>query len=442
MPFSQTEKQIAALEKIYPKGFDLSLSRIVKLLNKLGNPHNKLPPVFHIAGTNGKGSTSAFCRAILEAHGLSVHTHTSPHLVHWNERYRIGNSHGSNFIDDTILANCLGEISKINDGDPITIFELLTATGFVLFSQYPADAVILEVGLGGRFDASNVIEQPEVSIITSLSFDHESFLGETIEQIAFEKSGIIKKNRPIVLAQQIYDEAIPVIEKQAQKMHAPFIIYGRDFFSFIEHNRMAYQDETGLMDLPLPSLFGIHQISNAATAIAALKQSRFELTQDKIEQGLQNVYWPGRMQKLPQGNLQQYLPPLTEVWIDGGHNPNASDTLAQNINLLQQKSQKRNILIFAMLQVKNPANFLMALQPLVDEIITIPIANNDTSYSAQDLAKIAQSQGFKAQASSDLRHALQYIQTKEKHGSDIRIIMTGSLYFMGDILAQNHTPPQ
>ena len=270
MTENRVDTLINSLLKRYPKGFDLSLDRISRLLENLGNPHLKLPPIIHIAGTNGKGSAAAACRALLESAGYSVHVHTSPHLVHWNERYRLGQQGGGKFVNDDTLADAIERVTKANRNQPITVFELLTAVAFLLFSEHPADAVILEVGLGGRFDATNVIKKPAVSLIMPISLDHVALLGNTVEKIAFEKGGIIKEGAPLVIGKQESEGAIDVLTSIAQKRHAPFVVYGQDFQAYNDHGQMVFQNETGLKELPLPSLRGDHQISNAASAIEAL----------------------------------------------------------------------------------------------------------------------------------------------------------------------------
>ena len=298
--------EIDALMLKHPKGFDLSLDRIRRLLTELGEPQRKLPPQIHIAGTNGKGSVTAFCRAILEADGQAVHAHTSPHLVNWHERYRIGRKgEPGALVDDAMLAEAVSRAAKANAGAPITVFEILTAVTFLLFSENPADAVLLEVGLGGRFDATNVIEKPAVTVITSISLDHQSYLGDRVELIAAEKGGIIKRGVPVVLGQQNEAIALEVLTSMADRARAPLLVYGQDFFAYEEHGRLVYQDESGLLDLPMPRLPGRHQLTNAATAIAALRHGGFAPADKAIEAGLSQVEWPGRMQQIASGPLSR-----------------------------------------------------------------------------------------------------------------------------------------
>ncbi|MBU2147658.1 MAG: bifunctional folylpolyglutamate synthase/dihydrofolate synthase, partial [Alphaproteobacteria bacterium] len=312
--------EIERLMALHPKGYDLSLGRIVRLLEKLGNPQLKLPPVIHIAGTNGKGSAAAFARALLEAAGYSVHVHTSPHLVNWHERYRMATPGGGRFVDDALLARTISRVADANEGQQITVFEILTAVAFLLFSEHPADVVILEVGLGGRFDATNVIQNPAVSLIMPVSLDHEAFLGDRVELIASEKAGIIKPGCPVVIGAQESETAQDVIIEAADRLGCDLTVYGQDFLAYEENGRMVYQDEEGLMDLPSPRLPGRHQYSNAAAAISAVKAAGFPISQGDAERTMTKVYWPGRMQRLPQGLLTEKGPVGAEIWLDGGHN--------------------------------------------------------------------------------------------------------------------------
>ena len=269
---SQADAEIEKLMGLHPKGYDLSLDRIRRLLEVLGNPHLKLPPVIHVAGTNGKGSATAFCRALLEAQGLSVHVHTSPHLVRWHERYRIGVKGGQGqIVDDALFADALRRVADANAGKPITVFEILTAVTFILFSEQPADVVVLEVGLGGRFDATNVVEKPAVCIVQPISLDHQAYLGDRVELIAAEKAGIMKRGVPVVIGHQEFDGAKDVLISTAERLGCPLAVFAQDFLAYEEFGRLVYQDEFGLMDLPLPRLPGRHQIGNAATAIRAVK---------------------------------------------------------------------------------------------------------------------------------------------------------------------------
>ena len=310
---SLAAQAIDRLMALHPKGFDLSLERISRLLERLGNPQSRLPPVIHIAGTNGKGSAAAFSRALLEAQGLRVHVHTSPHLVNWHERYRLGAEGGGRLVEDAVLAEAIERVAEANRGETITVFEILTAVTFVLFSEHPADAAIIEVGLGGRFDATNVITRPAVSVIMPISLDHEAYLGDRVELIAAEKAGIIKRGCPVVIGAQEAPTARDVLVETAARLGSLASVYGQDFLAYAENGRLVYQDEDGLMDLPMPRLPGRHQYANAAAAIAAVKAAGFELGHAAAERAMTEVAWPGRMQRLTQGHLVELAPPGAEI---------------------------------------------------------------------------------------------------------------------------------
>ncbi len=337
MEKSQVQRMIDDLLKSYPKKFDLSLERILYLLERLGNPHLNLAPVIHIAGTNGKGSASAICRALLESAGYCVHVYSSPHLVNWNERCRLGQKGGGKLVTECQLAAILDEIIKVNRQNPITVFEIFTAAAFMLFSTHPADVVILEVGLGGRFDATNVISRPAVSLIMPIDYDHESFLGNTIAQIAFQKGGIIKPTVPVVIGKQDHDETLSVLTTLAEKNKAPYSLFNQDYQSYTEHGRMVFQNNQGLMDLPLPNLIGTHQIANAGASLEAIYQAGFQLSEQAISHALQNIYWPARMQHLTHGHLIDQLSPHIDSWLDGGHNPAAGKAVAVELTKWRKK---------------------------------------------------------------------------------------------------------
>src|SRR6516225_5123042 len=308
------DAMLARLLALHPKRIDLSLDRIRRLLAALGNPERHLPPVIHVAGTNGKGSTIAFMRAALEAAGKTVHVYTSPNLVRLNERFRIGQSNGAQLVGDADLAAALAECEAKNGGAPITVFEMETAAAFLLFSRYPADIALLEVGLGGRLDATNVIGHPLVGIITPVSLDHSDFLGDSLTEIAAEKAGILKPGSPAVVARQAR-EALAVIERQAARLRAPLRIAGEDWTATEERGRLLYQDDDGLLDLPAPRLYGRHQFENAGVAIAALRAvGELKLPAAAFETGIAKAEWPARMQRLTQGQLAAQCPPGSELW--------------------------------------------------------------------------------------------------------------------------------
>ncbi|MCU0831730.1 MAG: bifunctional folylpolyglutamate synthase/dihydrofolate synthase, partial [Rhizobiaceae bacterium] len=337
-PLSQAEAVIARLMTLHPKGYDLSLDRITGLLARLGNPQDGLPPVIHIAGTNGKGSSSAFARALVEAAGLTCHLHTSPHLVRWHERFRMGAPGGAKQVDDGLLAATLERVEMANAGQSITVFEMLTAAMFLLFSEQPANAAVIEVGLGGRFDATNVVARPAATLVTPIAFDHMAFLGTTIEAIASEKAGIFKRGVPAIIGAQNFDAARETLVEKAQRARTRSIaVFGQDFSAHEENGRMVYQDEDALYDLPLPALTGRHQIANAAGAIRAVKAAGFPVTQETAEIAMRTVSWPARMQRLTLGRLVDLAPQGAELIIDGGHNPHAGEAVAEAIAELEER---------------------------------------------------------------------------------------------------------
>lgn len=440
---SAAEQEIDKLMALHPKGFDLSLDRIRRLLEVLGNPHEKLPPVIHIAGTNGKGSATAFCRALLEAAGLAVHVHTSPHLVAWHERYRIGVRNGrSAIVDDELFADALRRVGAANAGQTITVFEILTAVTFVLFSEQPADAVILEVGLGGRFDATNVVEKPAVSVIMPISLDHQPYLGDRVELIAAEKAGIMKRGCPVVIGRQEYDAALEVLSDTAERLSCPVSVYGQDYSGHEEFGRLIYEDEFGLADLPLPRLPGRHQIANAAAAIRALKAAGFALTDAMIEKAMATVDWPGRLQRLSEGRLPELAPQGSELWIDGGHNPGAGEVIAEAMAGLEERQARPLYLVIGMINTKDPIGYFRAFADIAEHVFTVPIRGTDAGLDPVVLAQAAFDAGLIAEPVGSVGEALAEIA--ERHTAEQappRILVGGSLYLVGNVLADNGTPP-
>jgi dihydrofolate synthase / folylpolyglutamate synthase len=307
---------IARFLALHPRTIDLSLERIADVLAGLGHPERRLPPVIHVAGTNGKGSTIAFMRAVLESAGFAAHVYTSPHLMRFHERIRLGQVGGGRFVDEERLVEALRRCEDANAGRPITMFEITTAAAFVLFSESPADVLLLEVGLGGRLDATNVIDDPAAAVITSIGHDHADYLGRTIPAIAAEKAGIIKRGCPAVIAAQDYLEADGTLRERAERLGAePILIGGQDFSAHEERGRLVYQDDKGLLDLPRPKLFGRHQIVNAGTAIAALRAAGFgDLETAAYEAGMERAEWPGRLQRITRGRLPGIAPHGSEIW--------------------------------------------------------------------------------------------------------------------------------
>ncbi|MBB6181447.1 dihydrofolate synthase/folylpolyglutamate synthase [Rhizobium flavum] len=441
---SAAEQEIEKLMTLHPKGFDLSLDRIRRLLEVLENPHRKLPPVIHIAGTNGKGSATAFCSALLEAAGLAVHVHTSPHLVNWHERYRIGVKGGrSQIVEDEMFAEALQRVAAANAGQTITVFEILTAVTFLLFSEQPADAVILEVGLGGRFDATNVVERPAVSVIMPISLDHQPYLGDRVELIAAEKAGIMKRGCPVVIGKQEYSPALDVLVESAERLSCPMAVYGQDFSAHEEFGRLIYQDEFGLADLPLPRLPGRHQIANAAAAIRAVKAAGFVLTDAMIEKAMATVEWPGRLQRLTEGRLLELAPKDAEIWVDGGHNPGAGEVIAEAMAGLEERRARPLYLVTGMINTKDPVGYFRAFADIAEHVFTVPIRGSDAGLDPVALAESAFDAGLAAEPAGSVAEALAEIVRRQlPEAVPPRILIGGSLYLVGNVLADNGTPPK
>ena len=430
---------VARLLALHPKRIDLSLDRMHRMLAALGHPERHLPPAIHVAGTNGKGSTVAFMRAILEAAGKSVHVYTSPNLVRPNERFRIGRAGGGRLVGDDELADVLSECEARNDNAPITVFEIETAAAFLLFTRHPADVLLLEVGLGGRLDATNVVERPLASAITRVSIDHREFLGDTIAEIAAEKAGILKAGVPAAVASQPRD-ALAIIERHAARIRVPLRIAGEDWTATEERGRLVYQDDDGLLDLPAPKLYGRHQFENAGVAIAALRASDLKLPASAFEAGMIRVDWPARMQRLAQGRLAALLPPESELWLDGGHNTDGGRAIAAALADLEERVSRPLVLIVGMLSTKDGEGFLRNFSGLARRVIAIPI-HQDKALPAAALANIAQNVGIPALTRDTIESALRVAGQLDLEPAP-RILVTGSLYLAGEVLAANGTLPE
>jgi dihydrofolate synthase/folylpolyglutamate synthase len=430
---------LTRLLALHPKRIDLSLGRIERLLAALDHPERRLPPLIHVAGTNGKGSTVAFTRAVLEAAGKSVHVYTSPNLVRLNERFRLGREGGGKFVGDAELAEALAECEAKNGDAPITVFEIETAAAFLLFSRNPADVLLLEVGLGGRLDATNVVERPLTSVITRVSIDHREFLGDTLELIAAEKAGILKREVPAVIADQAR-EALAVIERQAARMHAPLSIAGENWTATEERGRLVYQDGDGLLDLPAPRLYGRHPFENAGTAIAALRASGLKLPVAAFEAGMTRVEWPARMQRLSHGKLSSLLSAESELWLDGGHNADGGRVIAGALADLEERVPRPLVLIVGMLSTKDSEGFLRNFSGLARRVITVPI-HQDKAVPAAELAEIAGSVGIPSISRDTVESALTVAGRLDLAPAP-RVLITGSLYLAGEVLAANGTPPE
>jgi dihydrofolate synthase/folylpolyglutamate synthase len=432
---ARIDELLADFRRLHPRLIDLSLMRIERLLDKLGRPQDRLPPVIHIAGTNGKGSVAAMLKAMLEAAGRRAHVYTSPHLVRFNERIKLAGSGGvARPIEENALALLLERVARVNAGDPITYFEITTAAALVAFAEAPADAAILEVGLGGRLDATNVVRRPRLSIITPVSLDHADKLGETLVSIVAEKAGILKPGVPAVVSQQA-EEAMPVIRAAAERVGAPLKVWGEDFEAFEQRGRLVFQQPDILLDMARPSLIGRHQIINAATAVAAaLELGELGLDERSIERGLVAAEWPARMQRLNGGPVTAAARPGSEVWLDGGHNPAGGAAIAQTLADLEERAPKPLHLILGMMGLKDAAGFLAPFRGLAREVVAVPIPGaHEAPHSPDRLAQIARGLGFESGTASDVEDAIRRVERDD--GVAKRILICGSLYLAGHVLA-------
>ena len=412
---------LARMMALHPKIIDLTLDRMWRLLAALGHPEKDLPPVIHIAGTNGKGSTQAMIRAGLEAAGHRVHAYTSPHLARFHERIRLAGK----LIDESALTDVLDECYAANEGGNITYFEITTCAAFVAMARTPADFTLLEVGLGGRLDATNVIEKPALSIITPVSIDHQQYLGDTLAKIAFEKAGILKRGVACVVGPQP-DEAMAVIEARAAALGAPLIAHGQHWHAFEERGRLVFQDETGLLDLPLPVLPGAHQIENAGAALAALRA----LGTGSPEAAMQDAHWPARLQRLRSGPLASSAPEI-ELWLDGGHNPAAGQAIARHLASLPKRPTH---LICGMLNTKDIAGYLTPMAPHVQSLAAVSIPGEAATLPAETTAAAARAAGIDANTADTVADALAAIA---KRAPRARVLICGSLYLAGSVLREN-----
>ena len=408
---------------LHPKIIDLTLDRVWRLLEALGNPQNDLPPVIHIAGTNGKGSTLAMIRAGLEAEGKRVHAYTSPHLARFHERIRLAGS----LIAEDALSALLDECYAANDGAPITYFEITTCAALLAFARTPADYTLLEVGLGGRLDATNVVAAPALCVITPVSIDHQQFLGDTLAQIAGEKAGILKRGVPCVVGPQ-EDDGLEAIETRAARLGAPVIAHGQHWHAREEAGRLVFEDETGLLDLPLPNLPGPHQSQNAGAALAALRA--LGCSEAAFDAAVTRAEWPARMQRLRQGPLNDAAPGA-EIWLDGGHNPAAGAAIAATLDRLPKRP---TYLICGMLNTKDIGGFMRPLAGHAERLIAVSIPGEANTLPATTTAQAARDAGIPAQTAPTVADALRAIT---RDTPQARVLICGSLYLAGAILREN-----
>ena len=427
---------VARVSKLHPNKIDLTLDRMQRILARLDHPERKLPPVIHVAGTNGKGSTVAYLRAILEAAGLKVHVYTSPYLVRLNECVRLAGT----LVGDDALRDALLECERANGGEPITEFEMKTAAAFLLFAKVPADVLLLEVGLGGRLDSTNVVETPLACVITPIGIDHIEFLGNTLIQIAGEKAGIIKRGVPVISAEQL-PEAQAVIEQRAKQMRSPLHAAGQDWHVSVERGRLVYQDERGLLDLAAPRLFGRHQFDNAGLAIATLRtQTLFRIDNAAYERGITGAEWPARMQRLTSGKLIDQAPRHAEVWLDGGHNADGGRVAAAALGDLEERVSRPLVLIVGMMGNKDAKGFLANFAGLTRHIIVVPIPDTENAMPPDVLADAVRALGMRVEAAPNVAAALQSL-SRLAYEIPPRILIAGSLYLAGHVLAENGTLP-
>jgi dihydrofolate synthase/folylpolyglutamate synthase len=408
---------------LHPKVIDLTLDRVHRLLAALDHPERRSPPIIHIAGTNGKGSTQAMIRAGLEAAGQRVHAYTSPHLARFHERIRLAGT----LISEPQLAALLDECVTANGSDPITFFEITTCAGFLAFARTPADWTLLEVGLGGRLDATNVIETPRLTIITPVSLDHQQYLGDTVTKIAGEKAGILKRRVPCIVGPQT-DEGLAAIEARAARLGAPLMVFGQHWHIAEDRGRMIYQDDTGLLDLPLPNLPGPHQIQNAGAAIAALRHLGFEA--EVCEAAVTQAVWPARMQRLRQGPLAEAAP-QAELWLDGGHNPAGGEALAAT---LARMPKRPTHLICGMLNTKDIGGYLRPLARHADSLTAVSIPGEMNTLPAEATQAAAHAAGLSATMAGSVLEAVHRIVETDPQA---RILICGSLYLAGQVLREN-----
>ncbi len=421
-----SDRVLERLGRLHPKLIDLSLGRVERLLAALGDPQKGLPPIVHVAGTNGKGSTVATLRACLEAGGRRVHAYISPHLVRFHERIRLA----GRLIDEDALLAVLKECEEANRGAPITYFEITTAAAFLAFARTPADIVLLETELGGQLDATNVISRPAVTAITPISLDHQAFLGDTIAAIAGEKAGILKPSAAAVIGPQP-PEAAAVFAARAAAIGAPLLRFGQEWRCRLHGDGMRYEGQRWRLDLPLPSLVGAHQIANAGTAIACLEQlTDLPVASEAIARGLRHIEWPGRLQRLTHGPLVAALPPGWELWLDGGHNPSAGAVLAEMAAAWQDRPL---YLVVGMLNTKDASGFLAPLARAA-KLSAVTIPGEANPLPADAIAVAGRSVGLEARTAASVPAALRLLTARRATG---RILICGSLHLAGIVLADN-----
>ncbi|MFN3521112.1 MAG: bifunctional folylpolyglutamate synthase/dihydrofolate synthase [Phenylobacterium sp.] len=430
-PIRASDEVIQRLRANHPSLIDLTTGRVERLLAALDHPERALPPVVHVAGTNGKGSTVAYLRAIAEAANLRVHALTSPHLVRFAERIRVAGA----LIADDALSDLIDEVEAANRGQPISFFEISTVLALTAFARTPADLCIVEVGLGGRFDATNIFDAPAVSVITPVDYDHLEMLGPELSKIAWEKAGIIKPERPVVCARQM-DEALAVIEAEAGKLGAPLSLMGREFDAWEERGRLMVQMEDRLLDLPAPSLFGPHQFANAGlAAAAALTLGDPRIDEAALARGVASAVWPARFQRLTAGPMAQMAAARgADLWLDGGHNPHAGRALAEAASRLVARDPRPLVLIVGMFARKDAYGFFAPFAGLAPQVITTAF-DSPNAAAPDDLAAAARQAGLSATTAADVKQALE--AAVDAAGEPPHVLICGGLHFAGEVLAMS-----
>jgi len=429
---SRTDEILARLTALYPKFMDLQLDREYRLLDAMGRPQDRLPPVIHVAGTNGKGSTIAYLRAFLEAAGKRVHVFTSPHLVRFNERIRLA---GKLVASDQLNAT-LEEVEGINAGLPITQFEITTSAALSLFADTPADFLLLEVGMGGTFDSTNVIDHPAGVVITPVDIDHQAHLGTAVADIAVNKAGILKRGSPAVFGRQ-RDEGLAVLEARAAELGITPFVAGRDYDGYRQSGRLVYQDKDGLIDLPPPALAGFHQFENAALAIAAARHFALPVGEAEFAEGLRAVEWPARLAPV-KGRLRTMLPRGHELWLDGGHNAHGAAALARALAEMQAARPAPLVMILGMMNTRFPSDFLAPFAGKIRRLLALDIPGEKNAHGAELIAAAGREAGMDAEAKATLIEAIE--DAARVDGA--RVVICGSLYLAGHVLAENGTPPE
>ncbi|MFM8376465.1 MAG: bifunctional folylpolyglutamate synthase/dihydrofolate synthase [Phenylobacterium sp.] len=428
-PIRASDAVIQRLRANHPSLIDLTTGRVERLLEALGRPDLRLPPVIHVAGTNGKGSTTAFLRAMAEAAGLKVHVLTSPHLVRFAERIRVA----GRLITDEALDALADRLEAVNAGQPISFFEITTVLAFTAFAETPADLCVIEVGLGGRFDATNIFAAPAVSVITPVDYDHLEMLGPELSKIAWEKAGIIKADRPVVSARQ-HEEALAVIEAEAEALGAPLTLVGRDADIWRERGRLMVQAPDRLLDLPPPSLPGLHQFENAGlAALALLALGDARITEDALARGVGSADWPGRFQRLKTGPLGLLAAARgSDLWLEGAHNPHGAEALARTCAEMGARDGRPLVLVVGQFARKDPRGFFAAFRNLPLKVVATTF-DSPTALPPDTLAEAARAEGLPVETADDVTAAVALALSGS--GPPPRVVICGGLHFAGEVLA-------